>query len=762
MPDTRAASPKGIDRAKKALSRKGWTKSYLIAQVIIDDDNPLTGNPNIDQRVSPSTVKRFFQGKRIRAEFFGGICVALELDPNEIESGTQVIQLENRRWSVPYDRNPCLMGREQALATLRQTFGAWQDNTQPVLQAVSGLGGIGKTQIAVEYAYRYEQEYRAIFWVRADTESERFSSFVEIAQQLNLPSQATQPPQTIVSAVLNWLSRHEGWLLIFDNADQPEQLKAFRPRRGQGHILLTSRAQRFDYLGIVQPVRLDTLAPADAIAFLLKRTGRASVTASELTAVAEIAAELGYLPLALEQAAAYIRDRLSFEDYLTSYRQHHLGVLQRSGPVMGDYPASVATTWALNFQAVAAQSPGAAALLRVSAFWAADTVPYELLEQGCGALGEPLATTLATAPHDPSCIVDVLAPLARYSLVQLEPTARTYSLHRLVQAVVRADLATEQGADQSWAMRAIEAVGAVFPEVEYANWPQCDRLLPHALAGRDWIEQYGYQSEGAARLLNQAGQYLTRQGRYDEAEPLLLGAVAMRRALLGGAHLDVAMSLYNLGALYRAQGRYDEAESQYKAALAMRQDLLEGDHGDIAVSLNNLALLHQYQGRYDEAEAMQQRAIAMRQRLFGEDHEDLASSLSNLGLLYWKQARYAEAEPLLIKALGTYRRLMGEEHPAVATCLNNLGLLYKAQERYGEAEALYQQALAIYRRLMGESHPLVATSLNNLAALSKAKGEYDAAMGLYEQALVMRERLLGESHPMTVKTREVLVGLREA
>ncbi|MEO1298251.1 MAG: tetratricopeptide repeat protein [Cyanobacteria bacterium J06636_16] len=745
---TRAASPEGIETAERVLSRKGWTKTYLADAVAVDDDN----RPN-DKPVSRATIKRFFQGKRIQAALFGAICAALELDPDTIEASGRVAAVRSQPWLVPYRRNAFFHGRAAVVAALRETFGDCQTASQPVVQALSGLGGIGKTQVAVEYAYRYGPEYSAVLWVSAETETTRLGSIQKIAQALELPLIEHQSRDATLAAVLTWLAQTPQWLLVFDNADQPELLTSIVPKWGQGHILITSRAQRFDRLGLAQPVRLTTLSSEAAVAFLFGRTGQSPDDVQEASAARAIATELDGLPLALEQAAAYIVDRQTrFQDYLTSYRHHRFAVLQRSRPITGEYARSVANTWSLNFRQVEVDSPIAAALLRVSAFLAPEGIPYEVFEQGAEALQSPLKEALAIAPTDPTCVPEILMPLSRFSLVTIEPTARSYSLHRLVQEALRRDLAMDDVACQYWATQAIEMVGLVFPAIEVDSEFSCDRLLPHALVCQHWLEQYDYHSAEAARLLNQAGHYLIWCGRYAEAEPLVLAAVAMRQQMWGDAHLEVATSLYNLGAIYRAQGRFEAAATQYNAALKIRQTLLEGDHADIATSLNNLAVLHQYQGRFTEAESLQQAAIAMRTRLFGDDHLDLASSLSNLGLLYLEQQRSEDAEPLFLRVYDIYQRQLGDAHPYIATTLNNLALVYQAQQQFEAAEDSFQTALALYLDRFGEAHPVVATILNNIARLHKAQGKRTSARKLFEQSLALRRQVLGPQHPDVAST----------
>ncbi|WP_218080811.1 tetratricopeptide repeat-containing protein [Anthocerotibacter panamensis] len=221
----------------------------------------------------------------------------------------------------------------------------------------------------------------------------------------------------------------------------------------------------------------------------------------------------------------------------------------------------------------------------------------------------------------------------------------------------------------------------------------------------------------------------------------------------------LAANLNNLANLYSSQGRYDEAEPLYVQALALYRKLLGEEHPDVASSLNNLAGLYYSQGRYDEAEPLLQQALRLVRKL-GEEHPKVAISLNNLAGLYYSQGRYDEAEPLYVQALGLRRKLLGEEHPDVATSLNNLAELYKSQGRYEQAEPLYQQALGLYRKLLGEEHPDVASSLNNLANLYSSQGRYEQAEPLLVQALAIRERVLGVAHPYTVATRRWLERVR--
>ncbi|WP_370495605.1 CHAT domain-containing tetratricopeptide repeat protein [Trichodesmium erythraeum] len=270
-----------------------------------------------------------------------------------------------------------------------------------------------------------------------------------------------------------------------------------------------------------------------------------------------------------------------------------------------------------------------------------------------------------------------------------------------------------------------------------------------------------------ATELNDKAIELYKQGKYDEAVPLLEQSLKIRLQILGAEHPDVATSLNNLAELYRVQGRYTEAEPLYIQALEMRKKLLGAEHPDVATSLNNLAGLYRVQGRYTEAEPLYIQALNMRNKLLGAEHPDVATSLNNLAEIYRRQGRYIEAEPLYIQALEMRKKLLGAEHPDVATSLNNLAGLYEDQRRYTEAEALlrqavYIQALEVIKKLPGAEHPDVTNSRNNLARLYEAQGKYTEAEPLYIQALEMRKKLLGAEHPLVATSLDNLAVLYSA
>lgn len=646
--------------------------------------------------------------------------------------------------NLPFERNPFFTGREKILKDLHGAF--TKNSASAQTQAISGLGGLGKSQTAIEYAYRYRDDYTYVFWVRADSHLALSTGFVEVARLLNLPEKDAQSPDDAARAVKLWLEREPGWLLIFDNADDPELLRGFRPRNARGHVLLTSRAQVFDALGIARPVELEAMLPEEALKFFFTRTGRDDTNAAESAAAAQLAEELGYLPLALEQAGAYITAKKArFQDYLASYRKRRLELLQESGPVAGGYKESVVTTWAINFQEVEKVSEAASDLLRVSAFLNPDRIPFELITKGKSELGPALSAVLAYVDDDPLALNETLEPLTRYSFIRLDSDSQTYSIHRLVQEVLRDGM--DADIQRFWAERAIRALDRAFPPVKFINWPSCERFLAHVKAAAKFIEKWDITFEWAGKFLNQAAVYCYFRGQYSDSEFLIEQSLAILEKALGPDHPDVAASLNNLAELYREQGKYAEAEPLCRRSLAIRETALKSEHSDVAQSLNNLALLYSAQGKHTEAEPLFQRSLAIFGKALGQDNLDVAWVLNNLALVYRYQGKYTEAEPLYERALAIMENVLEPDNPDVAITLNNLAGLYRAQGKYVEAEPLCRRSLAIHEKALGLDHPNVARSFNNLAEIYRVQGKYAEAEPLYKQALIIREKTLGPNHP---------------
>ncbi|TFH47271.1 MAG: tetratricopeptide repeat protein [ANME-2 cluster archaeon] len=654
-------------------------------------------------------------------------------------------------FNVPFPRNSFFTGREKVLDELHKSLRSNKSVALSQPLAISGLGGIGKTQTSVEYAYRYYNEYKTVFWAKADSREALISDYSAIAELLNLPEKNEADQNLSITATKRWLEENTDWLLILDNADNPEIIEDFLPLKFSGHILLTSRSHGFDNLGITNPIELDKMLPEEAKQFFLARTGHIEIEPIEIEAIESIALELEYLPLAMEQAGAYINKiKCSFQDYLQSYRTRGLALLEKSRASTGKYPESVATTWLLNFEQVMQKSPAAADLLCASAFLEHDKIPFEIISNRYTELGPALSTALENLESDPLLLDEVFEPLTQYSLLQRDSSTNTYNIHRLVQAVLKDGMDAQT--QRLWSECVVKAVNCAFPKVEFSKWHLCDRILPHALTCSELIIEWDLEFQEAARLLNNTGFYIYKRARFEEAESLFNRALDISEKVLESDHPDVANILNNLANLYKDLGKYENAELLYTRALDIREKALGLDHPEVATILNNLAVLYHQQGKYEDAEPLHNRALNIREKALGPDHPKVANSLNNLAAHYHQQLKYDDAEPLYERALDISEKVLEPDHPDVAYSLINLAGLYEDQGKYDEAEPLLKRALDLRERVLEINHPDVAGSLNNLAALYHKLGKYDEAEPLYIRALDIWEKALGPHHPDVAKT----------
>ncbi len=665
-------------------------------------------------------------------------------------------------WNIPFRRNPYLTGREAVLDFIhdRLTSKSSVALTQPL--AISGLGGIGKTQLAVEYAYRYRDLYNHMLWIDGSYSEAFIAGIINLAKLLDLEEQNATDSSITLNVVRRWLQTHAGWLLIIDNVEEPLLVTELLPSAIGGHVLLTSRIST---LGpVAQTIVLDTLGSEEGALLLLRRSRviapDAPLTEASTTdyeTAKKIVEALGSLPLAIDQAGAYIEETgCSLTDYLRTFQTRHADLLKFRSRSTSSHPESIATTWSLAFDKIEKANPPSADLLRFCAFLNPDDIPEELFIKGAPELS-PGIKTITT---DPFMLDEAIATLLTYSLVRRNREFKSISIHPLVQAVLKDSM--DEDTQHQWAERVVLAMLQAFPENISDVCPECQRYLPHALVCVALIDQYDLTFRQAADLLDRVGTYLRKRAQYINAEPLLKRALAICEKTLGPEHPDTATSLNDLASLYQAQGRYEEAEPLYQRALSICEKTLGPEHPDTATSLNGLASLYQAQGHYEEAKSLYERALAIREKTLGPEHPDTATSLNDLASLYQAQGRYEEAEPLYQRALSICEKTLGPEHPDLATSLNGLASLYQAQDSYEEAEPFYRRALAIWEQQLGPNHPDTAQSLNDLASLYQAQGRYEEAEPLYQRALSICEKTLGPEHPDTATSLNGLASLYQA
>ncbi|MEH2292544.1 tetratricopeptide repeat protein [Nostoc sp.] len=666
------------------------------------------------------------------------------------------------------------VGREEELQNLHQLL---QDNKQVAIAAIAGMGGLGKTELALQYAKAHREIYKGgICWLLAKAEDVGIQIVLFARTQLDLnPPEGLDVLTQVQYCFRHW---HEGdVLLVLDDVGEYQQVKSYLPSSSSRFkVLITTR----QHLGAsIKQLSLDVLQPEAALELLksfFKETPQR--IEQELVVANQLCEWLGYLPLGLELVGRYLARKkdLSLTEMLRRLEKKRLEQ-PAFDKAEGDMTAQrgVLAAFELSWQELNNDDKQLGCLLSL---FASAPISWKLVEQ---CLPEEDEEEIEEIRDDKLLNLHLLQRKGE-GIYQLHPLLREFFQYKCTsleqveefkRSLCRVMVAVAKDIPQDPTLKQITDVSPDIPHItEVANHliqylSNDDLPLPFVGNAKfyygqglynqalPWYEQclevtkkrLGDEHPDVAASLNNLALLYHSQGRYSEAEPLHIQALELRRHLLGNEHLDVAQSLNNLAELYRSQGRYSEAEPLHIQTLELRCQLLGNEHPDVATSVNNLAELYCCQGRYSEAEPLHIQALALRRQLLGNEHPDVASSLNNLAVLYDSQGRYSEAEPLYIQALALTRKLLGEEHLDVAQSLNNLAVLYDYQSRYSEAEPLHIQALALRRKLLGNEHPSVASSLNNLAGLYRSQGRDSDAEPFYIQALALRRKLLGNEHP---------------
>ena len=564
-------------------------------------------------------------------------------------------------------------GREAALGLLAGALASV--GSAVVTQAIYGLGGVGKSELALHHAHGHRDDYQLMWWITAADANQVQAGLAALAARLCPEIAVAGTTADTGGWAVGWLQAHDRWLLVLDNVDDPGDVQPLLGQLTSGHIVLTTRRD-VDWQQLAVPVWLEVLDPGPAAAVITARTGQATPDDRQAAAVA---AELGYLPLALDQAAAYItQTRLTPGGYLAKLRQHPARTYAARGA--GDAQRTVALLWDITIEAIRGQDPGAVRLLWVLAHYAPDSIPR-----------------IIVGGADPGEDIDAqLSLLASYSMITLTPQA--ISLHRLVQAVILSQQPNTTGDAPDPATTALDWLNQAIPDHpgnNVAGWPLLRALVPHVDHLTTCYPPSGDQPEQLGRVHNEFGMFHQAQGDYQRALALRESALRICQAKLGPDHPNMAVALGNLADTYRALGRAAEALPLLERALRIIEAALGPDHPDVAVALGNLAGTYRALGRAAEALPLFERALRITEAALGPDHPDVAVALGNRGSAYRDLGRAAEALPLFERALRITEAALGPDHPNMAVALGNLAGAYRALGRAAEALPLDQRAAQI-------------------------------------------------------------------
>ncbi len=638
--------------------------------------------------------------------------------------------LDNNVFFVPFRaKAEQVIGREGALLQVHKQLNEGRRTAIGQAASFQGLGGLGKTQLAVEYAYRYQDEYpKGVIWITADEDID--AQLIRLVDKAGwLAPQSEHKDKLDVAR--NRLRSYSDCLIVFDNLEKLESIREYLPLpEASPHLLVTTRHEFAEF----PPVPLELLDEELSFKLLIQEAGRSPETADEEQAARAIARELGGLPLALELAGAYLRHReaVGWPRYLELLRQRPREAM--AGKHLSSFTRHEADLYAtLRIEdEILAEEPRLREIVDLLAW--SDSAPMGV-ELMCALLGVANSLNLTEA----------LALGVALKLIQKTPGVERYALHRLVSQVRREDLSLSE----SHVADVCQKLGDWFYAIrdDFKKLPIYEAEIDHL---RIWQQHSAvYAKEHASRLLWLQAYPSYHRGRYRESKHLVESALEIYgRNLLPDPGLE-AHTHHDLGVLCGFIGEHRKALEYKERALAIRQKVYGEEHPDTAMSLNDVGTSYAALGEHRKALECEERALAIWQKVYGEEHPDTARSLNNVGSTYAALGEHRKALEYEERALAIRRKVYGEEHPDTAMSLNGVGASYRRLGEHRKALEYAERALAIRQKVYGEEHPDTATSLNDVGLTYAALGEHRKALECEERALAIRQKVYGEEHPDT-------------
>ncbi|NAS26633.1 tetratricopeptide repeat protein [Herbidospora sp. NEAU-GS84] len=705
----------------EAVIQRGPLSGRTAAAVLADHDLTVDDVARIVAEAVESSVREVAAERGGLPELLRQADTRLLLDKVTAPSGlpraasvTAATGLNN----LPRPPATIFVGRGEALRDLDDALTG--DANVVITQSVYGLGGVGKSELALHHAHASRARYVLRWWITAADPRRLDAGLAALTRRLT--GQEPESTERAVEWAITWLQVHRGWLLILDNVENADDIQPLLGQLNHGHVLITSRRD-IGWHRLAIPIKLDVLAPESGTDLLTGLTGR---TSAEMRAVAEaIATELGNLPLALEQASAYIHQTgVTFDRYLAKLKAQPAKMHAATGDGSTAY-TTIDRLWRITLETIAKRNPTAVGLLHLLAHYAPDDIPREILP-----------TEWNEDETD-----ELLGLLASYSMITLTDDA--ISMHRLVQAVLRA---TESAESRGMREPALDLVSAALPEnpqQNVAGWSFWRRLTPHVLA----LAAAEDGSETLGAILNQAVIFELTQGNAAAAHSLACSSLRICEAALGPDHADVASRLANLASTLWSLGRAADALALQQRALTITETTLGADHPDVGDQLANLAITLRALGRTVDALPFNERALTITETAFGPSHPHVAARLANLATTLWTLGRAEEALGLNERALDIAETTYGPDHPNVAEYLSTLAACLRTMGRAADALPLNERALTVTETAFGPEHPEVAARLDGLAASLCTVGRAADALPHQQRALTIAETTLDPHHP---------------
>ncbi|CAC9895906.1 unnamed protein product, partial [Aureobasidium pullulans] len=647
--------------------------------------------------------------------------------------------------------------------------GDMSHDTRRKIFVVHGLGGIGKTQLSIEFVRQYQTKYSAVFWLDGSSKDALQNSFLNIVTRLpagevtlslaHAAKQASPDMKLIVRGVQDWLSlpSNHRWVVVIDNVDRDYttkgtdplayELKEYLPAADHGNVLVTSRLSTL--VAARNSHRL-TRVDHDQSRAILEAAGGEYI--SGMSAADTLLEKLSGLPIALTQAGAYIRQTgVSVAEYMDHYNSTWQQLMEKQDEycLQEDSERSVSTTWKISYEQVRSRSEGASNLLKLWSFLYADDLWYDLI--AC-------SKTLASHVVVPKWLLllaenklefnRAMGLLIKYSLVESKMETRSYAMHSVLHSWC---LHVAQHDSEKGDFRRLASciVGQAMPLLETDEILILQRrLLPHAQTIMRFVED-----ERNARLsideyhaFAQLAYIFRYQGRYGEAEKMYERALAGKEILLGPDQTSTLDTIFNSGIAYLTQDRLAAAEGMLRRALVGQERASGPEHISTLATVRGLGNVYQAQGRLAEAEEMYEKALAGFEFALGPEHPSTLNSLNTMGLVFIAQNRLADAEKMYERVLTGYEKIHGPEHTQTLQAFNNMGLLYQAQGSPEKAERMFERVFAGFEKTVGPEHASTLYTVLNLGVVFSDQGRLEEAEEMQNRALAGLENAFGSEH----------------
>jgi hypothetical protein len=638
-----------------------------------------------------------------------------------------------RAWSTP-PRNFNFTGRTEMLAALHARLTSGDTNLTAVLpEALYGMGGIGKSQVAIEYAFRHADDYDVVWWIPSEDPTHIRSVYIALAEKLGIPN--TGAVNAVIEAVRESLRRghpYRRWLLVFDNADDPQDVRPFFPSGGSGHILVTSRNTHWS--NVAQTLEVALFDRAESKQLLQRRNDGLSDADAE-----QIAEVLGDLPLAIEQAASWLRvTGMNADEYLTLFARKRAELLEAGLPL--DYHAPVATAWNVSFDRLAQEDPAALQLLQVCAFFAPEPISRTLFIE---LQGIPVPAELAEMLRDPLLLAKAMRQINRYSLAQIDQNNGTIALHRLVQGALYDRMSPQERAQMRHAAHVLLATDDPRGPGSAKNWPKYTELLPHVRASR----MHECEDQWVRRTALHSAVFLSAWGDDQSGLGYCQEIFKYWKDKFGEDKPDTLSAAKQVGICLRALGRYGEAYEVDKHAHAVAKQRLGDDSENTLILANMVAQDVRALGQFTEAWELSDGAYRIAKDVYGEEDDLTLMAAENLGIALRLIGNFAGARDVDQSTWTIRARLLGDEHRFTLVTLNSLCLDIRECGEYVQARDMLETAVVKLRRLLGDDHPDTLRAIKNLAVTRRKAGDHNGALHLSEDVLLRYTKRYGENYP---------------